>query len=346
MILDHTCLRQNDEGWRFPWPVKVLRCHRSCDLDRTLVKTTAEYLTCNASTVNRQLCKPIADSLSLCCALCFYSLRHSSLRDLVSLSFTHIQLLTSIYPPVLTGITCEHNSAISNMKHFGVLFGLAAIAAAAPYPTAPFYPIPTAALPPPPGSGIAAPTGLSHPSGGFPGFPNCTHPLNSPLPSGHGNHPPQSFGTAPPQPPTGTALAKRAAQFSGFSFPSMSMPTVGFGGESGIAAPTGLGSGSDSEGSLASMSGISGIAAPTGGSGASPSFSIPTGSFGAGSASATGLSGLPQPTGSTVGSGEAPEPPFSTGTVGGNGTAGTGGAAVERGFGSLAVNTRLAEQQE
>ncbi|KAF7185733.1 hypothetical protein HII31_12964 [Pseudocercospora fuligena] len=283
------------------------------------------------------------------------------------------------------------------MKHFGVLSGLAAIAAAAPYPTAPIYPMPTGALPPPPppppGSGIAAPTGLPHPSGGFsplpsggfPGFPNGTHPPHPPHPSGYGHHPPPPFGTAPPKPPTGTAPAKRAAQFGDFSFPSISLPIGGFGGESGVATPTGLGSGAGSEGGLGGFGGVSGIAAPTGlgsGLGALPSLSLPIGSFGAGSASPTGLSGfgrhggkekgaaapngslpsppspgvagpsgsLPQPTGGPmVGSGDAPEPPFPTGTISGNGPSGSGvaaptEAAAERGFGSVAVNTRLAEQ--
>ncbi|KXT10729.1 hypothetical protein AC579_2738 [Pseudocercospora musae] len=282
------------------------------------------------------------------------------------------------------------------MKHFGILTGLAAIAAAAPYPTAAIYPMPTGALPPrpPPGSGIAAPTGLPHssgafpplPSGGFPGFPNGTHPPHPPHPSGYGHHPPHPpFGTAPPKPASGTAPAKRAAQFGDLSSPSISLPTGGFGGGSGIAAPTGLGSGADLEGGLGDFGGISGGAAPTGlggGSGDAPSLSLPTGSFGAGSALPTGLSGfgryegrergvaaasgglpippspgvagpsagLPQLTGGpSVGGGDAPEPPIPTAAVGRNGPAESGvatptEAVAERGFGSVAVKTRLAGQ--
>lgn len=81
------------------------------------------------------------------------------------------------------------------------------------------------------------------------------------------------MGTGPPSPPgDGPAPYKRDAQLgdSPFSFPSLSLPTGGFGGGSGISLPTGFGSGS----------------------GILPSISLPAGGFGGGSAAPTGLGGL------------------------------------------------------
>lgn len=158
------------------------------------------------------------------------------------------------------------------MKTFSILSGLAALVAAAPFPTG--YPSPPY---PPAVTGIASPTGIFPPSHNMSGYPpGC----------------PQPTGTAPIALPTGTAPYKRDAQLGdmtalpsfsmpSFSMPSFSMPTGEAG--SGFEMPTGIGSGS-------------GSAFPTGGldsgSGSSlPSMSLPAGLSG-GSAAATGLSGF------------------------------------------------------
>lgn len=190
------------------------------------------------------------------------------------------------------------------MKHFTALSGLAALAAAAPFYPKPsgYPPLPTGALPPPPpGSGIAHPTAplypiptgapLPPPSGSS--FPPLPTGSGFPAPSGTGIFTigPVGTGTAPPFPigtgtappsPIGTGPApypyKREARLESFSFPSLSLPTGGLGGGSGIAAPTGLPSISFPAGGLGG-----GSAAPTGfpglgsGSGDLPSLSLPSG---------------------------------------------------------------------
>ncbi|KAK4495926.1 hypothetical protein PRZ48_013194 [Zasmidium cellare] len=185
------------------------------------------------------------------------------------------------------------------MKHFTALSGLAALAAAAPFYPKPsgYPPLPTGALPPPPpGSGFPHPTAPLYPiPTGAPVPPPGTG-IFTIGPVGTGTAPsfPIGTGTAPPL-PIGTGPAypyKREAQLESFSFPSLSLPTGGLGGGSGIAAPTGL-----------------------------PSISFPAGGLGGGSAAPTGLSGFGS------GSGDLPSLSIPSGVV-----APTGGLGEQRGY--------------
>ena len=183
----------------------------------------------------------------------------------------------------------HYNHLYDIMKTCTIFSALAAIAAAAPYPapTGSGYPAPSGQFP------ASLPTGFSPPpqNGSFPHHPKP-----------YGTGPPQPYGTGPPPPhhsgtgslppfPTGTGMVKRQLE-----------------GMSGIAAATGL-----SSGSTGTESGLSGLGSSSSGSGsgleglgsgtgaALPSLSIPSslGSSTGTSSSSSGLEGLGSSTGSS-----------------------------------------------